>query len=111
MPRPERQVQNEILRAFGTRRWLRLWRANAGAARFDRRVVCFGVPGQADLTGILPDGRRLEVEAKSATGRQSDDQRNFQRLIERFNGVYILARSAEDVRQVLLQAGYDADAP
>jgi hypothetical protein len=111
MSRSERQIQNEILRAFGTKRWLRLWRANAGVAQMGRRVVRFGVPGQADLTGILPDGRRLEVEAKSPTGRQTQDQRNFQRLIERFGGIYVLARSADDVRRALADAGYDVDAP
>ena len=64
----ERQVQNEILRAFGTKRGMRLWRANVGVARIGNRVVHFGVPGQADLTGILPGGVRLEVEVKSADG-------------------------------------------
>ena len=107
----ERHVQNEILRAFGTKRWMRIWRANVGVARMGSRVVRFGVPGQADLTGILPDGRRLEVEAKSATGRQSIAQRNFQHLIERFGGLYVLARSVEDVRLALVNAGYDAEAP
>jgi len=94
-------VLNAILREFGTRPEMRLWRANAGAARIGRRFIRFGVPGQADLTGILPGGRRLEIEVKSLTGRQTPDQRAFQALIERFGGLYVLARSVEDVRQVL----------
>ena len=77
------------------------WRANTGVARIDKRVVRFGIPGQADLTGILPDGRRLEVEVKSPTGRQTRDQKNFQRMIEKFNGIYVLARSVEDVWNAL----------
>lgn len=98
----EKQIQNDILREFGTRHDMRLWRQNVGVARMGKgRVVRFGVPGQADLTGVLPGGKRLEIECKSATGRQSDDQRNYQRIIERFDGVYILARSVEDVRRVL----------
>ena len=107
----EKRIQNDILRAFGTRRWMRLWRANVLAARMGNRFVRAGVPGQADLTGILPDGRRLEVETKSATGRQTEDQRNFQRMIERFGGVYVLARSVEDVRDRLLEEGYEVDIP
>jgi len=107
----ERAIQNAILRAFGTRRNLRLWRANVLAARMGDRFVRAGVPGQADLTGILPDGRRLEIEAKSDRGRQTEDQRNFQRMIERFGGVYVLARSVEDVERALQQAGYDVEAP
>jgi len=97
----EKQIQNAILRAFGTDPQLRLWRANVGVARMGHRVVRFGVPGQADLTGILPGGLRLEIEVKSANGRQSTEQRAFQRMIERFGGLYILARSVEDVRRAL----------
>ena len=70
----EKSIQNDILRAFGTRPALRLWRANCGAALLGGRVVRFGIPGQADLTGILPDGRRLEIEVKSPTGRQTPQQ-------------------------------------
>jgi hypothetical protein len=93
----EKHIQNEILRTFGTRRDMRLWRANTGVARIGRRVVRFGVPGQADLTGILPNGQRLEIEVKSSDGRQTEEQRNYQAMIERFGGVYVLARSVEDV--------------
>ncbi len=97
----EKDVQHAILRTFGTLPRLRIWRANTGVARIGKRVVRFGVPGQADLTGILPDGRRLEVEVKSPTGRQTRDQKNFQRMIEKFNGIYVLARSVEDVWNAL----------
>ena len=97
----EKQIQNSIIREFGTKGWLRIWRANVGVARINRRVVRFGIPGQADLTGILYDGRKIEIEVKSATGRQSPDQKNFQAIIERFNGIYILARSISDVYEQL----------
>ena len=97
----EKQIQNSIVREFGTKPWLRIWRANVGVARINRRVVRFGVPGQADLTGILYDGRKIEIEVKSATGRQTQDQKNFQAMIEKFNGVYILARSITDVYEQL----------
>jgi len=98
----EKQIQNAILRAFGTRSDMRLWRANAGGAQFGKRFVRFGVKGQADLTGVmLPGGRRIEIEVKAPTGRQSREQRDFQAMIEKFNGVYILARSVADVAAVI----------
>ena len=93
----ERQIQNAILREFGTRSEMRLWRQNTGVAHFGMRTVAFGLPGQADLTGILPGGIRLEIEVKSPTGRQTPEQQNYQRMIERFGGVYVLARSVDDV--------------
>jgi hypothetical protein len=104
----EKALQNDILRAFGTRPGLRLWRANCGVARMGERVIRFGIPGQADLTGILPDGRRLEIEVKSATGRQTPEQIAFEHMIERFNGIYILARSTNDVRQRLAALGIES---
>jgi len=97
----EKSIQNEILRAFGTRPWLRIWRANAGVARFDGRTVRFGVPGQADLTGILPGGRRLEIEVKSDSGRQTKNQKNYENIINGRGGLYILARSVDDVATAL----------
>lgn len=59
-------------------------------------MVKFGTPGAADLSGILIDGTRIEIEVKTATGRQSKQQQAFQAMIERFGGIYILARSADD---------------
>ena len=128
----EKSIQNAILRAYATRPDMRLARANTGAgvpysvvkdalgllrcgdvqgaARVlsSARPVTFGTPGQADLGGIIAGaGRRLEVEVKSPTGRQSPEQKQYQGIIERFGGVYILARSVADVSEGLRRAGYD----
>jgi len=112
----EKQLQNAILREFGTRPELRLWRANAGVgvagdvgrimmlckrAGISARVVSFGVPGQADLTGVVSGGLRLEIEVKAPRGRQTADQINYQTMIRRLGGIYVLARDAEDVRRAL----------
>ena len=100
----ERAIQNAILRAFGTRRHLRLWRANVLAARMGDRFVRAGVPGQADLTGILQVGSigvSLWIEVKSATGRQTREQVWFQQMVERLGGLYVLARSVKDVEDAI----------
>lgn len=111
----EKYIQNEILRTFGTNPKIRLWRANVGASTFlgpnGKQRVQFGVPGQADLTGIIPHpetghGVRLEIEVKSAVGRQRPEQANYQKMIEKFGGVYILARSVEDVFKALTEKGF-----
>lgn len=103
----EKDVQNEILRTFATRPDLRLWRANVGVARVGKRVVRFGIVGQADLSGILPGGVRLEIECKSATGEQRKEQRWFQEMIEKFGGCYVLARSVDDVWEALRGYGIE----
>jgi len=97
----EKQAQNAILRVYGRDPRVRLWRANVGVARFGNRRVAFGVPGQADLTGILPGGIRLEIEVKGPRGRQSQKQRCYQQMIEAFGGVYVLARSVDDVQRAI----------
>lgn len=94
----EAQTQQAILAALAGRRDLRIWRNNSGVAvnQATNQGVRFGVKGQADLSGLLQGGRRLEIEVKSATGRQTPEQKDFQAMIERFGGVYILARTVED---------------
>ena len=104
----ENDVKKAIL-DYARKLHIPLWRANTGAVPFDektppgqvrrKRWVRFGRIGQADLTGLMPDGtgRRLEVETKRPKGgRQSVRQKDFQFLIEQHNGVYILANSLEE---------------
>ncbi len=102
----ESQILAEVLQVLGSRTDLRVWRAATGVAKFGETVVRFGVPGQADVSGIAPNGVRIEIETKAARGRQSKQQENFQRMIERFSGVYIVARSAADALAQLRQRGY-----
>ncbi len=103
----ESDIQRAILTALAGRADLRIWRQNTGAARRKSgALVRFGVPGQADLSGILTDGRRLEIEVKTARGKQSDQQIAYQEMIREYGGVYILARSPEDAIRGLEGAGF-----
>jgi len=85
-------------------REVKAWRQNTGALRVDRRFIRFSTPGAADITGILRGGRRLEVEVKRRGRKQTLEQQEFQREIERLGGLYVLAHDIEDVRRAL--AGY-----
>lgn len=56
----------------------------------------------ADLGGIAgPTGTRVEIECKAGAGRQSEAQRNYERMIKKHGGIYILARSAEQAKSDL----------
>jgi hypothetical protein len=78
---------------------------DAGAAY--RAGAFFGdaIPsGWPDVTGLLPDGRFIGVECKAASGRQSPVQRHMEQEIRRRSGIYVLARSAEDVQRAIEDA-------
>lgn len=104
----ESNLVAEILLRFGAHPNVRIWRANVLVAKDARgRVVRAGITGQADISGLLgPTGRRIEIECKSATGRQSEEQRRWQVMIESLGGLYVLARSTDDVEAALRGAGW-----
>lgn len=99
----ESDLVAQILLAYGARDGLRIWRVNVGVARDQRgAVVRFGLRGMADIQGVLaPSGRHVSIECKSAIGRQTKEQSAWQRMIESLGGIYILARTVEDVAATL----------
>ena len=81
----------------------RVVRINAGVhairdERGKRRSTVAGAPrGSADLSGIVRapsevKGVRLEIEVKSATGKQTKEQAEWQKFIESWGGVYVLVK-------------------
>lgn len=73
---------------------------NSGYGGYRSNNIMKGVP---DIIGIMPDGsgRFLGIEVKAPGGSQSGPQVLFERRTERAGGVYILAKSVEDVDKVL----------
>lgn len=104
--RNEKQIQDAILRHFGKRPDMRLWRQNTGVGFYSGgRVVRYGRVGAADLTGLLAGGRRIEIEVKGPTGRLTPQQCKYGKEIEQYGGIYIVARSIEDVYRGLSEHG------
>lgn len=99
----ETDLMQSILLTFGSRSDCRLWRVNVGAFKDSGgRLVRYGIPGMADISGILaPSGRRIEIECKAANGRQTEQQKRWQQMIEKHGGLYVLARSISDVAHAL----------
>jgi len=101
---PERAVQKACVA------WLRRLGAivavtDAGAAY--RAGAFFGdaIPaGWPDITGLLPDGRFVGVECKAERSRQSAAQKRVEQEIRRRNGIYVLARSVEDLAKGIADA-------
>ncbi len=95
----ESVIQKQILAEFGALPWLRVWRNNTGALTDQRgQLITYGLKGSADILGLIaPDGRFLAIEVKNERGKQSPAQIAFGEMVEKMGGIYILARSVEDV--------------
>lgn len=76
------------------------WRQNTGAYKPEgsNRYIHYGTPGASDIIGLCgASGRMICVECKTAKGRLSPLQEAFKKHIEDHNGVYIVARSVDDL--------------
>jgi hypothetical protein len=95
---------NEILREFGARSNIRIWKNATGVAKSlgdEGRYIAFGLKGSADILGIIkPSGRLLAIEVKTGNARQSPQQVAFERMINDFGGVYFLVRSISDLQSL-----------
>lgn len=114
----EQPLVQDILREIGARPDVRLWRNNVGAAvvngesQATRRFVRFGLVGSADITGVLANGRRVEIEVKrpDGKGRRSAAQVAFAAMAQRFGALYVLAESVDDVEVAVNLALYGTKA-
>lgn len=105
----EALIQHAILKAWGAHKRLRIARVNTGVAYFNdngpcrrkdpgARPVRFNPPGTADIVGVLaPEGRMVMIEVKAEDGKQRDAQVVMERVITSMGGLYVVARSLEEV--------------
>lgn len=61
--------------------------------------INIGLPGEADLTLFAKGGKTVFVEVKTPTGRQSKQQKAFQKRVEELGFEYMIARSLEDIKK------------
>lgn len=113
--REVRTVQNPALLAASSIPGVLAMRQQSGVFRAmtdPDRIVRVGLPGMADVglivaVTITPEmvGQRIGVavqaEMKTATGRQSDDQRTWAEAVRRAGGVYELVRSADEMTALI----------
>lgn len=96
---------------LGARNDMKIWNAPVGLLKVDAadaatpRVISVGQAGQGDLQGLWagrgwrfhPRGVHFEIEVKTGTARLSTAQRKRRKQIQRLGGIYLEARSVEDV--------------
>ena len=66
----------------------------------EARPVNFGLEGAGDITGTI-GGRAVQIEMKTATGRQRQAQQVFEAAWKRCGGIYVLARSKDETIRIL----------
>lgn len=97
----EAKTQSDIRLALGQRDDVMLFRINVGKFRplhgDQNRVIQSAPNGTPDLLGVIKPGTALAIEVKSAKGAQRAEQIAFQKAWEARGGIYILARSVDDV--------------
>lgn len=100
-------VKFEIMKAWGAHPRLRLWRQNTGVGWYvngqparqtdpGAYPVKYGIPGQWDISGLLDDGRRIEIECKAPGKKLSEAQLRWGAMIRRFGGITIEAWALAD---------------
>jgi Holliday junction resolvase len=87
---PENIVKRQVRRYLEIRGWFN-FPLTAG-------LGCY--PGVCDRIAVK-NGRVLFIEVKSPAGNQSLLQKRFQACIEASGGIYILARSVEDLARIV----------
>lgn len=104
MPTPEGKIQLAILKHLRSHSVL-CWRHEPLTYNHDlgRHISNpYAMKGVADILAVMPDGtgRMLAIEVKTPKGKQSPDQVLFQKRLEEAGGVYVLARSVDDVKEI-----------
>lgn len=101
----EAEIQSAILDYLAARRIL-AFRVNSGNlllqnADGSSRRIKLAPMGTADIIGIAPGGRFLAIEVKGRKGKQTPEQVTFETSVREQDGIYILARSIDDVERGL----------
>jgi hypothetical protein len=84
------------------------WNNNTGALKdATGRLVRYGLAGSSDILACIR-GRFVGIEAKVGRDTQRKNQSDFAAAVRQAGGVYILARSVDDVRNTLRLEGLAA---
>lgn len=96
----EAETQNAILKYLAIKHIFH-YRNNTGAFRTERGgFYRFGEVGSPDIICVAR-GRYIGIECKSLTGKLNDNQLDFKERLEEAGGMYIVARSLDDVTKIL----------
>ncbi|HSY52436.1 MAG TPA: hypothetical protein VLC46_26785 [Thermoanaerobaculia bacterium] len=99
LPQKESEIQRLILDWLDAKRIFH-YRQNSGAFKEGTRFVRFGAVGAPDIVAVVK-GTYVGIEVKAPRGHQTSSQRDFEAMLRMAGGVYVLARSLEEVEQAI----------
>ena len=96
----EKHIQKTILDYLAFKKIFH-YRQNSGAFKTESGgyMRTASVSGLPDIVAIK-DGIYIGLEVKTATGRQSEEQREIQNRVTAAGGLYFVVRSLDDVRKI-----------
>lgn len=94
----EKETQRSIQMWLSAKRYF-YWRQNSGAFKTERGGFYYmGSPGAPDIFVVLPpEGKLVGIEVKDLKGKLNENQVVFKANLEKTGGVYLVARSLDDV--------------
>ena len=93
----ESEIQRSILEYLALRHHFH-FRCNTGAYKTERgSFIRYGTPGAPDIV-VVANGTMIGIEVKNASGKLSEDQTAFSEKLKAAGGIYIVARSIDDVQ-------------
>lgn len=100
MKSTEKEIQKLIME-YLTLKGIFHYRQNGGAIKTRGHMYKFtSINGIPDIVAIK-DGIYYGIEVKDVKGRQNDAQIEFEKLLNAAGGVYFVARSLDDVIDIL----------
>ena len=104
MKNTEEKLLQHFILEYLTKKKIFHYRNNTGAFKTERGgFYTFGMAGSPDIIAIIK-GIYVGIEVKGTDikkSKQNDNQIKFQEMLEKAGGLYILARTPEDVLKVI----------
>lgn len=100
MAKEEKTIQNAVEQYLSLKK-IFYWKNNSGALpTASGGFIRFGAVGSPDIC-VVHDGTFIGLEIKTAKGKQSDNQKDFQARLEKAGGFYYLIRSVDEAMKLL----------
>lgn len=96
---PEHDIQTAIFQYLSLKK-IFCWRNNTGAIKTQHGFLRFGAVGSPDIFAVR-EGKIYGIEVKSEAGKLSPGQQDWGERFSSSGGVYIVARSIDDVAKSL----------